>query len=591
MAGIKYILQNEVFDPLDERILSICNVSKLYKKRKNSYLCITTTTKVKSLVTLCQIKQQDKGVYKKKRVWNLEEIKVVDGKSENTETHEFDLLLEKLYKWFAPNLHEKQNLITILYRQIHKHVHGEKAIFKNIPKTWLLESTPDKILVTEKLNENIEVVDDSEIIEDFQTLTDKEESELNVLLTECTSAVSNAEKFMETLGKNLQDLDGANVQSVLASEKQVDALMEHIETAIDEAEKIEQRLDSYDEILCHIRETMEKMGEKNAMIEIANNNNINLLQELERVILHLEIPPSYQISLTDTDLTSASGLQTAILAGKALQNAMNSDIDPALMRLTAIQDQSKRFEKWKAKFSQTISRHLNNLFIHLGNDHGEQSTQAGSDLILPKHTNIHKELQIYGELMHWTKVMDRKAYDGLAKVYTLSLSKVYEREIKSYFEQARIMVMGSRDEMTSSISSKSKSLKVNSIPYGILGINREQWSVGVDPYDRQRYDNILERILNELQPVALSEQQFCISFFQLDVLSPVGRNSRTTLDQSNISEGVSNKDQCDSVVALPQKKIDRQINEEVRRMMGELFSVLEKELLEFICGLEKLDNL
>lgn len=591
MAGIKYILQKEVFDPLDERILSICNVSKLYKKRKNSYLCILTTTKVKNLVTLCQIKQQDKGVYKKKRVWNLEDVKLVDCKNENSETHEFDLLLEKPYKWFAPNLHERQNLITILYRQINKHVQEEKVIFKHIPKSWLLESSLDKSIAIEKFDENAEVVDDSEINDDFHTLTDKEESELNNLLTECVSAVSNAEKFMETLGKNLQDLDGANVQSVLASEKQVDALMEHIEIAIDEAEKIEQRLDCYDEILCHIRDTMEKMGEKNAMIEIANCNNIQLLHELESVVTHLEISTAYQIALTDTDLTTTSGLQIAISAGKALQNAINSDIDPTLIQLTAVQDQLKRFEKWKAKFSQTISRHLNNLFIHLGNDHGEQSSQTGFDLSLPKHTNIHKELQIYGDLMHWTKAMDRKAYDGLAKVYTTSLSKVYEREIKNYFEQARVMVNGNRDEMTASVSNKSKNQnsKVASIPYGILGTNRDQWSVEVDPNDRQRYDSILERILNELQPVALSEQQFCISFFQLDVLSPTAKNAQNIVDSRN--HDVISKDEGDAVVVLPQKKIDRQINEEVRRMMGELFSVLEKELVEFICGLEKLDSL
>lgn len=44
---------------------------------------------------------------------------------------------------------------------------------------------------------------------------------------------------------------------------------------------------------------------------------------------------------------------------------MNAQIHPALVRLKAIQEQRKRFEKWKAKFSQILSRHLNNLFIHM----------------------------------------------------------------------------------------------------------------------------------------------------------------------------------------------------------------------------------
>lgn len=68
----------------------------------------------------------------------------------------------------------------------------------------------------------------------------------------------------------------------------------------------------------------------------------------------------------DPDLKSNAGREAAISAGKALKDAMTCDIDQALLRLAAVQDQKKRFEKWKMKFSQAISRHLNNLFIHLG---------------------------------------------------------------------------------------------------------------------------------------------------------------------------------------------------------------------------------
>jgi hypothetical protein len=71
------------------------------------------------------------------------------------------------------------------------------------------------------------------------------------------------------------------------------------------------------------------------------------------------------MALIDSDLTSAQGLQNAVAAGKALLAAMNAEIHPALVRLAAVQEQRKRFDKWKTKFSQTISRHLNNLFIHL----------------------------------------------------------------------------------------------------------------------------------------------------------------------------------------------------------------------------------
>lgn len=59
------------------------------------------------------------------------------------------------------------------------------------------------------------------------------------------------------------------------------------------------------------------------------------------------------------------------------------------------------------------------------------------DLTLQKHSAVHKELAGYTELMHWTKAMDRKTYDGLAKVYTSSLNKIYERDIRNFFSQVR----------------------------------------------------------------------------------------------------------------------------------------------------------
>lgn len=542
MAGIKYLLQKEVFDATNERILSVCNVQKWHKKKRNSYLCIVI--QAKSHPTLVQVKQNDKNIYRKKRMWQLSEIKTVDGKNDSTTEpiHEFDIICEKNFKWFAANLHERQNFLTVLYRQIYKYivVPENRATFVNVPQTWLQEQSPEKIQHTENManGEPIDEVESDEF-EDFQALTEKEELELNKLIADCSLAITDAEQFMEQLSQNLQDLDGANVQSVLASEKQVNALMEQIEAAIEEANQVEARFDEYDEILCHVRDTMEKMGEKNTMIEVANNNNIKLLNELEKLITQLDLPYTHQAALNEPDLTSQHGLTTAIAAGKALQTAMNCDIDAALLRLTAVQDQRKRFDKWKAKFSQTISRHLNNMFIHLANDLSEsQINAAGSgsaEMVLIKHTAVHKELSAYNELMHWLKSMDRKAYDLLTKVYTNALSKVYERELKNFFDLAKSSISPqflNDSEMNTSISSKFKSpqSKTVSQPYGILGISKEQWTNGVDSKERQRFETIMDRVLTELEPVALSEQLFCIRFFQLDVLSPTTKNTQTTLD-------------------------------------------------------------
>lgn len=74
---------------------------------------------------------------------------------------------------------------------------------------------------------------------------------------------------------------------------------------------------------------------------------------------------------------------------------------------------------------------------------------------------------------------------------------------------------GSRED----VSNKSKSQNSTS---ALLGIEREQWSES-DPGERARFNQIFEKVLSQLEPVCLSEQQFCINFFQLDILSPTTR--------------------------------------------------------------------
>lgn len=596
MAGIKYTLQKELFE--DERILSVCSVTDAFKKKKvGSYLLLVANTKTPRIqMNIVQVKQHEKGVFRRKRSWPIEEVKSVDGKG--PEQGEFDVVLEKQYRWFAPNQHERQNFITMLWKQMQKIGCTGPDTFQNIPAAWLTESVR-----TDAAGDDFDVatgqptaLDETgeEGFDDFQALTEREELQLTKLMGECNFAIKDAELFIEQLVGNLADMDGANVQSVLASEIQVNALMSQIETAITEAEGIEARLDGYDSILYHIRETMEKMGEKNAMIGIANTNNHKLLDELETLVQQLDLPYLHQKALTEPDLTSQVGLDAAVAAAKALQTCVNADIDSDLKNLAAVQDQRKRMDKWKMKFAQTCSRHLNNMFIHLGNDVSHSTSSSDShhhELVLPKHTTVHKELAPFAEVMHWLKAMDLKSFEKLAKIYTNSLSKIYERDIRQFFDAARSQIHLDDLNVSTESSSKSSS-KQAQISYGMIGVHRDLWPTGIDVEERRKLDSLLEKVLGDLEPVALSEQQFCISFFQMDASSPVGKApTGEGMATVELSSSAAAAESPMALADVSQRRIGKQINEEVRRMMTELFGCLETELTNFIQGFEKLDSL
>lgn len=80
-----------------------------------------------------------------------------------------------------------------------------------------------------------------------------------------------------------------------------------------------------------------------------------------------------------------------------------------------------------------------------------------------------------------------------------------------------MVAQGSKDEA----GAKSKGQNVNG---ALLGIEKDQWPE-FDANERLRFHQIFERVLSQLEPVVLAEQQFCVTFFQLDIVSPTSKVS------------------------------------------------------------------
>lgn len=67
-----------------------------------------------------------------------------------------------------------------------------------------------------------------------------------------------------------------------------------------------------------------------------------------------------------------------------------------------------------------------------------------TDLILPTHQGVHHELVPYTELMQLLRALDNKAFVQLTKVYTDTMSKLYKRDLKRFFEEAKNKLISKR---------------------------------------------------------------------------------------------------------------------------------------------------
>lgn len=119
--------------------------------------------------------------------------------------------------------------------------------------------------------------------------------------------------------------------------------------------------------------------------------------------------------------------------------------------------------------------------------------------------------------------MDRKAYDGLKKVYTDSLGKLYDRDIRTLFEMAKervsrkfwvIMKEYQLSKFKIITATGQVASPIRSI--SLLGQDREQWILEISTVERNKFESTLEQVLTQLEPICLQEQQFCVSFFQVN---------------------------------------------------------------------------
>jgi len=608
MTAIKHTLQRQVFLPSEERLVAVVHVTRQNKKKKASFLCAAVTTEkpIQAVVYLVKKSERSENHFKKKSSWPLRELKFLDAKDAGEDISEFDLQFDKLYKWNASSIRERNAFIQCLWKLSRRYL-VQKAEFLNVP-TGVLEDATQPVEGDGGADGNEAGIPGEA---DYQVLSTQEEEDLQSMMSQCDFAISNAEAFSEQLAKDLSVLDGANIHSIMGSEDQVQDLMVLIDQALQEADQQEQKLGVYDHKLQTVKELMEVMADKDSLLSTRATNHQHLLDTLDDLVSALDLDKRHLRALSEANFTSAHAIRACTEAANALQCSMTTHISPSLVQMTAVQEQKKRFEKYRKNFAQNLSRQLNNLFIHEGNtalqrETGDAAMFYVGELHLPEHDASHRKLEPYADLMLWLKQSDRTSFDALLKTYTQSLQKLYTRDVQEFMEAAKQKIAPRLERKGNSLQAsgrrtlqrlKTRTLQArgmqpgasNSLSRGLDKRHRSGSNASIadadsvhgsdtDIANRTKFDQLLEYVLNELGPWCLSEQNFCEKFFHL---SSEDDDGDTSLELP-LSP--------DSSVLKKATPRQQQINQDVRKMMAALFPSLETELTNFIGFGDRLDN-
>uniref|UniRef100_A0A673VPH6 Exocyst complex component 1 n=1 Tax=Salmo trutta TaxID=8032 RepID=A0A673VPH6_SALTR len=612
MTAIKHALQRDIFTPNDERLLSIVNVCKAGKKKKNCFLCATVTTERPVQVRVVKVKKSDKGdFYKRQMAWELRDLAEVDAKDASKENPEFDLHFEKVYRWVASSTAEKNSFISCIWKLNQRYLR-KKVEFVNV-SSQLLEELP-KAEESVPSGESQSVAGgDEDALDDYQELNAREEQDIEGMMEVCEYAISNAEAFAEKLSRELQVLDGANIQSIMASEKQVNILMQLLDEALSEVDTIEGKLSSYEEMLQSVKEQMDQISQSNRLIQISNTNNGKLLDEIQFLVNYMDLSKGHIRALQDGDLSSPKGIEACINASEALLQCMDVALRPGHEKLMAVKQQQHLFTELRDTFARRLTNHLNNVFVHQGHDQSSTLSQHTAELTLPKHSPLHRDLLRYAKLMEWLKNTQREKYDGLSRTYVDYMTRLYEREIKDFFEVAKIKMAGTTKEgkgnkfatlprkesalkqeteslhgssgkLTGSTSSLNKlavqgSSSRRSQSSSLLDMGNMSAS-DLDVADRTKFDKIFEQVLSELEPLCLAEQDFISKFFKLQ--------QHPTLAQVNSVPNTIFHGPLLSSSLLPYYSLS--FCDMVRLMMNKIFQSIETELNSLIALGDKIDS-
>ncbi|VDN90912.1 unnamed protein product [Brugia pahangi] len=550
MRAIVSDLQRAVFQVADERLVAVANIVRIDSKkcRKPTFLCLAVTTDQPIVVRLYFVRNEKEGCYKKKRQFALRDVKTVDGINPRKLTPEFDLVVDdRLFRFCASTTEEKDSFIKQLYKFANKYLPVQKPDFVNIP---IPVETPYIAVIAEHVDG-----DTDEGLVDYQPISAKEEVDFRRLLARANLTIGEADKFAAVLTSQLQLLDGANIQSIMDSEAAVNELIGLVEDALEEVDFLDKELDNFDQLLYHVRDSVELIEEKDSLGCVERKNTRILKDFLSELVTTVDIVSEDHIrALQSANLSDPISISRCCAAARALQAYSAAKVNPSMHLMVSYKERTEQLNHLTDRFIEKLIAHMSALFSNL-NDLMEVSDWH--EIAVQKQSERFHALRPFSDLMGWLKSVRPSVYQTLIQRYVQNTKLIYKKEFERFFEGvngelSKIVDFERRTTLRGSETMKSiaeKSLHAES------------------KVDSKEVIRLVEVVLGEIGPVVESEQKFCTRFFHMaaDLL--------VALETQSTSSGDS---------GIMGKNVEKQVTDQVRAILSPLFESLHDHFDKFI---------
>ncbi|KAI3985934.1 hypothetical protein MKX01_039016 [Papaver californicum] len=237
--------------------------------------------------------------------------------------------------------------------------------------------------------------DDLTVAVERDLVSKAEEEDMEALLGIYVMGIGEAEASSERLKRELLALEAANVHPILENEPIIDEVLQGLESATICVEDMDEWLGIFNVKLRHMREDIESIETRNNNLEMQSINNKALIDELDKLLERLRVPPEIYIQFKE------KRGELAILKSTFVRRA-----------------------------SEYLSNYFANLVDFMMSDKSYFSQRG--QLKRPDHADLRYKCRTYARLLQHIKSLDARSMGSLRKTYCQSLNLLLYREEDFY---------------------------------------------------------------------------------------------------------------------------------------------------------------
>jgi len=373
--------------------------------------------------------------------------------------------------------------------------------------------------------ESVVLEAESNVTVEKDLVSQAEEEDIEALLSNYVMAIGEAEAFSERMKRELVALESANVYALMETESVVEEVLQGLEIASVCVEDMDEWLGIFNIKLRHMREDIQSIEWRNNRLELQSESNVALIDELDKLLELLQIPPEYEASLTGGSFDEGNmikNIEACDWLTLAIKNLEASNLDPIYVKLRAVREKRAEFVLLKCTFVRRASEFLRNYFPSLIdsmlNDKANFSQRG--HLQRPDHADMRNKCRTYARLLQHIKSLDKSCMIPLRKAYCHSLNLLIRRESREFSNELR----------NSSKASKSSTPLFE----GPAGANQPA-SITDSPADAY------SKMITVFIPLLVDESSFLAHFmcFEVSTVSQSDANAEATSTSSVTLEASS----------------------------------------------------